>query len=251
MPVIPSSSNYSVQLSGTRIIRRALRILGSTQSGEDPSADETQDALEALNDLLDTWNSESFTVPAMAAHTFALVSGTQSYTIGPAATFDMFRPRQIKQGEAKVKQGTIEYPLKVYTRNEWASLAMRDAVTSIPYGVFYDNESPTATVSFYPIPGADYFVLYCPTMLAKITVPSEIFYLPPAYSEALKYGLAVRLWPEYPNPQILPVITEMAAATKAAAKRPNTVPDVMTSELQKVSGGTGWIDAAAFQRGGY
>ena len=50
------------------LVYRSLRVLGVNQSGENPSATEAQDALEALNGMLNSWYSlgidlefESFT----------------------------------------------------------------------------------------------------------------------------------------------------------------------------------------------
>jgi hypothetical protein len=249
MPIVGPGTEYRVALNGNRLVNGALRILGSIDpEGEEPSASETSGGLEALNYLLDSWNAEEFNVPAMTTLTFSLVSGTQTYRIGPGETWDSFRPRQLTQGQCMVKLGNVEYPLKVYTRDEWAAIRLKALSTAIPYGVFYDNDQP-ATLSFYPIPGADSFVLYEPKLLAQITNKEEVFYLPPAYAEALKWGLAFRLWAEYPNKDIYQHVSEMAASTKAAAKRPNTTADALRSELALLNLPDGWIDSGAFQRG--
>ena len=41
------------------VVKRALRLLAITQTGEEPSADEAQDALSALNEMLFSWELES------------------------------------------------------------------------------------------------------------------------------------------------------------------------------------------------
>lgn len=252
MPVVPNPyQEYSVQLSGTRIVYAALRKLGSISSGEDPSADEMRDGLEALNDMIDTWNSERLSIPSMSVHSFTLTSGTQSYSIGPAADFDMFRPAKIEQGQAFVKRGDIEYPLKVTTRDEWASVVIKNLNGALPWAMFYDQDTPTGTIQFYPIPDQTYtFNLYAPTLLSQITNAGEIFYLPPAYSEALKNGLALRLWPEYPNPGILAMISELANNSKAAIKRLNSESDSLRCDEAILSApSAGWVNSAAFKRG--
>ncbi len=252
MPVIPSPyQQYSVALSGKLIVKNALRKLGSTQSGEDPSADEMQDAIEVLNDMVDTWNSEKLPIPSMTVHPFNLVAGTQEYSIGPSADFDMFRPATIEQGQAFVQRGDIEYGLKVCTRDEWAAVVVKDLNGALPWAMFYDRDTPTGNIQFYPIPDQVYvFNLYAPTLLSQIINPGEIFYLPPAYSEALKAGLALRLWPEYPNPGVLAIITELAASSKAAIKRLNSETDTLRCDEAMISSpASGWINSAAFKRG--
>lgn len=41
------------------VIKRALRLLAVSQSGEEPSADEAQDSLTALNEMLFSWELDS------------------------------------------------------------------------------------------------------------------------------------------------------------------------------------------------
>ena len=41
------------------VIKRALRLLKVTQSGEEPSAEEAQDSLTALNDMLFAWELDA------------------------------------------------------------------------------------------------------------------------------------------------------------------------------------------------
>ena len=43
-------------------INRALRLLGVLAEGETPSASESQDALMALNQMIDSWNTERLSV---------------------------------------------------------------------------------------------------------------------------------------------------------------------------------------------
>jgi hypothetical protein len=43
-------------------INRALRLLGVLAEGETPSADMSNDALTALNQMIDSWNTERLSV---------------------------------------------------------------------------------------------------------------------------------------------------------------------------------------------
>jgi hypothetical protein len=43
------------------IIARALKDIGASGRGEVPTADEAQDALDMLNDMIDRWSTESMT----------------------------------------------------------------------------------------------------------------------------------------------------------------------------------------------
>lgn len=248
MPVIPSPySNYSVKLSGSVIAKSALRKISSLASDE-IEAEDLAICLECLNDMMDTWNSEELTIPSITSHEFQLVSGTQSYTIGPGAVFDMPRPPKIIDGQCTVKIGNLEYPLRVLSREEWGTVRIKSLPTTIPYAIFYDQDSPLGNISFYPIPGATSFIFYAPNLLSQITNSSDVFYLPPAYSEALKFGLAVRVASEF-NKVAPPDVMEIAAVSKANLKRMNYQPDSLKCEPTMMNWPAGWIDPSAFARG--
>jgi hypothetical protein len=252
MPVIASPyQNYSVALSGAKIVRSALRKLGVIDPDNDLEPGELRDGIECLNDMRDTWNAENLSIPSMTPQTFSITSGTSAYTIGPAETFDMARPPRIVEGQCTIKTTDgLEYPLHVASRDEWAAIYLKTSVSAIPSVIFYDQDSPTGNISFYPVPDQNYsFIFYSPNLLPQIINANEIFYLPPAYSEALKFGLAVRYASEF-GQQAPPDVVEIAALAKANIKRQNMpqLPMVRCDDSLSPSS-FGWVDSAAFKRG--
>lgn len=77
------------------IIKSAMRKVGVLTKTENPSADEAQDGLEMLNDLLSSFSNDSMVIYARYSEDFTLSGGTGSYTIGTGGAFNTARPVKI------------------------------------------------------------------------------------------------------------------------------------------------------------
>ena len=73
-------------------INRALRLLGVLAEGETPSAATSQDALMALNQMIESWNTERLSVFVTQDQTFLWPAGFISRTLGPSGDFVGLRP---------------------------------------------------------------------------------------------------------------------------------------------------------------
>jgi hypothetical protein len=61
-------------------INGALRVLGILAEGETPSAATSQDALAALNQMIDSWNTERLSVFATQDQVFSWTPGARTKT---------------------------------------------------------------------------------------------------------------------------------------------------------------------------
>lgn len=68
------------------IITRALKDIGALAAGEVPTADEAQDGLDMLNDMIDQWSNESMMVFYRTEIVFNTVQNTVQYTLGPGGS---------------------------------------------------------------------------------------------------------------------------------------------------------------------
>ena len=73
-------------------INRALRLLGVLAEGETPSADMSNDALTALDQMIDSWNTERLSVFATQDQIFTWPAGEIKRTLGPSGNFAGLRP---------------------------------------------------------------------------------------------------------------------------------------------------------------
>jgi hypothetical protein len=204
------------------LIGRSLRLLGVLASGESLPADQASDGLDTLNDLLDAWRAERLTLFAQARTVTALTVGVASYTIGSGGTINVNRPLWI-DGATIVVSGE-EIPIRVYTRDEWRRIAQK-TLSGQPEGIFYNPTFPLGTVEVYPVPAeSTSLVIYGPAeALVSVASLDTAISMPPGWSKALRYALAVDLAPEYPavSSDAAQLILSQAVELKATIKRPN------------------------------
>lgn len=68
--------------TATDIVKGSLRAIASYQSGESIAAPDINDALETLNDLLDSWSTQNLFVPGATESILTWVPGRNQYRIG-------------------------------------------------------------------------------------------------------------------------------------------------------------------------
>lgn len=68
------------------IVTRAMKDIGALAAGEVPTADEAQDGLDMLNDMIDQWSNESMMVFYRTEIVFNTVQNTVQYTLGPGGS---------------------------------------------------------------------------------------------------------------------------------------------------------------------
>ena len=201
--------------TGLSIIKRAMQKVGILVKSELPSADETADALESLNDLLASFSNEASMIIGRVTESFTLSSGTASYTIGVGQTLNTTRPMNIVQ--ANVKQGEISYNVAIVDDETYQRIQYKTS-QGIPYLVNYTNGFPTGSLNFYPVPSSAYtLVLTSEKELSALTLSGTVS-LPPGWTRMLIYNLAVELASEYGQPADA-LIMKIAADSKAAISR--------------------------------
>jgi hypothetical protein len=68
------------------LISSSLRSIGALASGETPTAEQTDDAFNMLNDMLAMWSNERMLLHYETEVIFPVVLNTYQYTIGPGGT---------------------------------------------------------------------------------------------------------------------------------------------------------------------
>lgn len=220
-------------MTGLNIIKSALRLIQEMTPGQTPHADDTDTALLILNSMLEAWSSDRLLPFSFERRVFPLVAGTQTYTIGPGAAFDMDRPVRIERAGLLID--TIEYPLDMLTLDRWAGLAYK-SLASQPRALYNDGASPYSTLSVYPVPDrVSSLILYIPQQLAGFASTSVDVWFPNAYADAIRYNLAVRLAPEWGRVLRADVL-ELARETKAEILRMNLKAPEMSCDAAVLQG---------------
>ena len=200
--------------------------------GEVPTADEEQDALEALNGLVDSWATYRLNLYTSQAQTFTLNPGQPSYEIGPnAADWVTQRPVFI-DGAAMLFTGAtnlLERPVRVCTDEQWRMIQTKTLTTSFVTDLWYDRGFSNADlvpptdvtdigsgrVWCYPIPSATgQITLYLPQAVSQFVSVNQTLALPPGYRRALVTNLAIEAAPEFdatPSPALIAAALESLA----------------------------------------
>lgn len=208
------------------LIRGSLRLLGAIAQGETPSAEEQADAFSALIDMLGSWSTESLLIFNKGREVFPLVSGQQSYTMGPSGNFNTVRPLKIEDALLQIQGSnpTFELPIKIVNQDEWVSISVKTMPSTIPINLYVEDTSPLATLNLWPIPSvASNLILYSWKPLDTFASVDSDLDLPPGYAKALRYNLALELAPEYGREPSASVLSG-AIESKENIKRMNIKP---------------------------
>lgn len=202
------------------LITGALRLIQVIGAGETPSAEDANDCLSALNEMIDSWSLEKDTIFEETDENFPLVAGTASYTMGPSGTFNTARPVSITS--AFLREGTIDHPLEILDGAQYDRIPAKSE-TFRPERFYFNGGFPRATISFESLPTAGLtFFAKSLKPLTQIATLDTALSLPPGYLRAFKFNLAIERAPEYERP-VSDDVRRIAAQSKGAIMDANTM----------------------------
>lgn len=211
-----------------QIIDRAYSLLGYKAAGEVLSSDDAKYGLEALNAMLDGWQTQSMYIVSKGA-VVATVNGV-SATVGPGMIFDTPRPVRIEDGSFSRLNG-VDYDVTEIDRETYASISLKTVRSSFPQYFYYDGNMPTANVFFYPAPLAGIeFHLAVQTQLTAFADLATDYKLAPGYAKALQYSLAEELAPGIK--EVPMSLMRIAANARRAIRRTNVDVPLLDSGVQ-------------------
>lgn len=203
------------------IIEAALRNIGAIAIEETVSAGEAQDALNLLNNMIATWNTENLMIYSVSPEVFPVVANQASYTMGPGGNFNTARPVLIENAYMRDSAGN-DYQISIVNYEVYSAIISKYTSSALPT-VMYDNQDfPLKTLTFWPIASdASYsFVLWTWKAITSLPILTTPIILPPGYQSALEYNLSVWLSPRY-GKVISPDLRDLAVSTKAQIKKIN------------------------------
>lgn len=217
------------------LVAGSLRLIGAIASGEVPSASEQSDALLTLNDMIESWSTDGLMIYETKREVFSLTPSQQTYTMGVGGNLNSSRPMRITS--AAIINGTNEIPIAIVTVDQWAAIGLKNTLSPISQMIYPEGSFPLEKINLWPIPNvANSLVLYSIKPLAAFASAEDNISLPPGYSKALRYNLAIELCPEYGR-EPSPVVVAHAEDSKANIKRQNLEPIFMVSDAAGMSRG--------------
>lgn len=208
------------------LIKSSMRLAGIISGNQTPKANETNDALNVLNDMLEEWSTDGLTVWGSENNSFPLVPGKANYTLGPGGDFNDIRPIDLRS--FYVIFNGVSYDGTLIQQDRYNRIAVK-ATPGIPREAYYIPNFPLGDIYFYPVPDQAYTVLlvYDP-LLNSVANTSQVLTFPPGYAKALRWNLAVDLAAEYGN-TLSDDVRHIAVSSLASIKDANnTAPDTMS-----------------------
>jgi hypothetical protein len=217
-------------------INGALRLLGVLAEGETPSAATSQDALFALNQMIDSWGTEKLSTFTTQEQVFSWLPGFISRTLGPSGDFVGDRPVLMDDATYFVDASTgISYGIKIINQQQYDGIAVKTVTSTFPQVMWINTNYPNIDMHIYPVPTKVlewHFI-----SAAQLTQPATIatpLYFPPGYLRAFRYSLACELAPEF-GVEPSATVSRIAMYSKRNLKRINNPDDIMSIPYAIVS----------------
>jgi hypothetical protein len=211
------------------LIDGALRLLGMLAEGETPSAATSQDALFAMNQMIDSWNTERLSVFSTQDQVFSWTPNIIHRTLGPTGDFVGNRPIQLDDSTYfKDPASGISYGIKIINQQQYDGIAVKTVTSTYPQVMWINMDYPNIDMYVYPVPTKVlewHFISV--TELDQAADLATALTFPPGYLRAFRYNLACEIAAEFgvePSPQV----SRIAMASKRNLKRINNPDDVMS-----------------------
>ena len=214
--------------TAAELIDGSLRLLGVLAEGETPSAAVMQDSIMAMNQMIQSWDTERLSVFSTQDQVFTWPANALSRTLGPTGDFVGNRPIEIDDATYfKDPSSGLSFGVKLINQQQYDGIAFKTVTSTYPQVLWVNNTFPNIEMYVYPVPikALEWHIISVQTLDEVSSVATDI-YFPPGYLRAFRYNLACELAPEFgvePSPQV----QRIAMTSKRNIKRINFPGDLM------------------------
>jgi len=210
------------------IIYGSLRLIGQLAEGETPSSETAQDALNAMNQMIDSWNTERLAVFSTQDQVFSWLPGFRSRTLGPSGDFVGNRPVLVDDATYfRDPANGISFGIKIINQQQYDGIAVKTVTSTYPQVLWINMSYPNIEMYVYPVPTKllEWHFISVEELTQPATLSTDLAF-PPGYLRAFRYNLACELAPEFgvePSRQV----QRIAMTSKRNLKRINNPDDIM------------------------
>ena len=210
-------------------INGALRLIGMLAEGEVPSAETSQDALTALNQMIDSWNTERLMIFNTLDQVFTWPAGEIQRHLGPTGEFVGVRLIAVDDSTYYRDPSTnVSFGIKIINQQQYDGIAVKTVTSTYPQVMWINMEYPNIQMTVYPKPTRDleWHIISVDELTQPATLATQLSF-PPGYLRAFKYNLACEIAAEFgvePSRQV----SRIAMSSKRNLKRQNNPDDVMS-----------------------
>ena len=129
--------------SAGEIINGSLRLIGALAEGEVPSAETSADALMAMNQMIDSWNTERLMIYNTIDQIFTWPSDEITQTLGPTGDFVGLRPVALDDSTYYRDASTgVSYGIKFINQQQYDGIAVKTVTSTYPQVMWINMENP-------------------------------------------------------------------------------------------------------------
>jgi len=209
-------------------INGALRLIGMLAEAETPSAATSADALSAMNQMIDSWNTERLSVFTTQDQVFTWPVNQATRTLGPTGNFVGNRPVLVDDATYfKDASNGTSYGIKIINEQQYNGIAVKNTTSTYPQVLYVNMGYPDITMTVYPVPSSplEWHIVSVEELTQPATLATTLSF-PPGYLRAFRFNLACEIAAEFgvePSPQV----QRIAMTSKRNIKRINNPDDVM------------------------
>ena len=210
-------------------INGALRLIGQLAEGETPSAATSDDALTALNQMLDSWSAERLSVFSTQDQVFTWPASTKSRTIGPTGNFVGNRPVLLDDATYfRDPSNNISFGIKIINQQQYDGIAVKTVTSTYPQVIWVNMDMPNMDMYIYPVPtkALEWHFISVTELVEPATLATTLV-IPPGYLRAFRFNLACEIAAEF-GVEPSATVQRIAMASKRNIKRINNPDDVMS-----------------------
>ena len=215
--------------TAAELINGSLRLMGQLAEAETPSAATADDALRALNQMIDSWNTESLMIFNTQDQVFSWLPGLASRTLGPTGNFIGIRPVLVHDSTYFLDpQNGVSYGIKIINQQQYNGIAVKTVTSTYPQVMWINMDYPDIQMTIYPVPTRvlTWHFISADEIRQPVNLATDLL-LPPGYTRAFRYNLAIEFCNEF-GVEPMPQTARIAMASKRNLKRINNPDDLMS-----------------------
>jgi hypothetical protein len=218
------------------LIGDAHRLLGLVSSGNALPEAIYQDNLVALNQMIDSWNTERLSVFSTQDQVFSWPASTIKRTLGPTGNFVGNRPILVDDATYfRDPLTNVSFGVRIINQQQYNGIAVKTVTSTYPQIIWVNMTYPDIEMYVYPVPTrvVEWHFISVEELIKPASLTTTISF-PPGYLRAFRYNLAMELAPEFnmePSPQVM----RIAMTSKRNLKRINNPDDIMSMPYSLVA----------------
>lgn len=138
-------------------INQTLTFIGRLSApGRGAGPSESAMALDVLNALLESWNTEKLSVPRIANAQYTLTAGNQTYSFGSGTVtgaLSLSPVRFLKIQSAGIIRVGLRFDLELINSIQWDAIREKNVAALLPLKLYNDNQYPATVIHLWPMPG--------------------------------------------------------------------------------------------------